>query len=643
MPWTINNSDSIDTVPKIENSSIGIYQSITCKFSLFEFLVQNYDNDYSINLDKPATIDCFSKINGADEINKKPIVYVGTNINLDLLIQALFWLILFSFIPKHEKKYLENKNLSIMISIILLIMHFYSENEFYSFNSKVFSTGFENNYLLYSIILTCFILLKIFSEMIESRIKNILYFLPFLFVVSGTFNSSNLNIIYICLMFIGISTLFKTLSNKLFFVLYLPFVYFWTFSIKNNTGFFDVDKLKGFSSSAYNLNSIFFWSVSFLFFVFGFIYICKVSIKELDLIKLRFNFLLSGGLVVLFSTISALNPAINFFTYYYLGLTKTASKTFESVAGNAWRGISPSAESIGEFYAFVILLSVITAIYKKSYNLSIYEIFFLLLNCFGFYKSNNFAALISLIVFIFLLFLLVCIKSKKIKYFSIFITLIFFPIIYFIFFNTYSIEESSRKLLKESFAVSNIEYLTTNQFGQTPIDENRFYEVIISEQTDKNISTSLNYLVNEYHFSERNNLPNITTIISSIASPINRSEKWGIFFGKYNPSLSTLLFGTGPNNIVNYYFDHNSKANYGLILPHSSVFSMMIFFGIVGILIFLVWCSFKLITNRHNSYYLILVFYFLTNLLKSDSLLYLNSFLLFLFILNTNHMFKSDE
>ena len=606
-------------------------------------MTQNPGNNYLINLDKPATIDCFSKINGADEINKKSVVYVGTNINLDLIVQALFWLILFSFIPKHEKIYIKNKNLSIIISIILLIMHFYSENEFYSFNSKIFSTSFENNYLLYSIVLTCFILLKIFSEMIESRTKNILYFLPFLFVISGTFNSSNLNIVYICLMFIGISTLFDNLGNKLIFVLYLPVVYFWTYSIKINIGFFDVDKLKGFSSSAYNLNSIFFWSVSFLFFIFGFVYICKVSINDLNLIKLRFNFLISGGLVVLFSAISALTPATNFFTYYYLGLTKTASKTFESVAGNAWRGISPSAESIGEFYAFVILLSFVTAIYKKNYSLSIYEVFFLLLNCFGLYKSNNFAALISLILFIFLLSFLVFVNSRKIKYFSIISTLIFFPILYFLFFNTYSIEESSRKLLKESFEVSNIEYLTTNQFGQTPIDENRFYEVIISEQTDKNISTSLNYLVNQYHFSERNNIPNITTLISSVASPINRSEKWGVFFGKYNPSFSTLLFGTGPNNIVNYYLGHSSKANYGLILPHSSVFSMMIFFGIIGVFIFLVWCSFKLITNKHNSYYLILVFYFLTNLLKSDSLLYLNSFLLFLFILNANHMFEANE
>jgi len=643
VPWTINNSDSLDTISKIENNSIGNYQSTTCKYSFFEFLIQNPENSYLINLDKPATINCFSKINGADEIDEKPVVYVGTNLNLDLIIQALFWLILFSLIPKHKKYNLEFKNISIFISIILILIHFFSENAFYSFNSKIFTTDWKNNYLLYSIILTFFIILKIFSDMVERRIKNILYFLPFLFILSGTFNSSNLNIIYLFLMFIGINTLLKNSYNKLFFVLYLSVVYFWTSSIENNISFFDVDKIKGFTSSAYNLNSVFFWSLSFLFFVFGFLFICKISINDIDLIKLRFNFLLSGSLVVLFSVISALHPVINFLTYYYLGLNKTASKTFESVEGNAWRGISPSAESIGEFYAFVILLTLVIAIYKKNYTLTVYEVCFLLINCFGLYKSNNFAALISLIVFTFLLLLLVNVKNKKIKFLSTFSVLIFFPIVYFLFFNTYSIDESSKKLLKESFAVSNIEYLSNNQFGLTPIDENRFYEVILNEETDEKISTSLSYLVSQYHFSKRNSVPNITTLISSVASPINRSEKWGIFFGKYNPSLSTLLIGTGPNNIVNYYFGHASKVNYGLILPHSSVLSLMIFFGLFGISAFLFLCSYKLISNRHNPYYLVLVFFFLINLLKSDSLLYINSFLLFIFVLNVNHILKPVE
>ena len=136
------------------------------------------------------------------------------------------------------------------------------------------------------------------------------------------------------------------------------------------------------------------------------------------------------------------------------------------------------------------------------------------------YKSNNFAAFISLIIFLCLITINNIVKNKKFKYSSIFFLIVFFPIIYFLFFNTFTVEESSRKLLKEGFAISNIDFLERNQFGESPIDENRFYEVILNENSDENISASLVYLVNKYHFSQRNNLPNLTSLISSIASQL---------------------------------------------------------------------------------------------------------------------------
>ena len=57
---------------------------------------------FGINLDKSASVNCFSKINGADIVDDKFIVYLGTNLNIDLIIQSLFWLLLFSFIPKSK-------------------------------------------------------------------------------------------------------------------------------------------------------------------------------------------------------------------------------------------------------------------------------------------------------------------------------------------------------------------------------------------------------------------------------------------------------------------------------------------------------------------------------------------------------------
>ena len=176
-----------------------------------------------------------------------------------------------------------------------------------------------------------------------------------------------------------------------------------------------MDKLKGFNSSAYNQNSIFYWSMSLLFVVFGFLYICKVSLKNIELNKLKINFLTSGVLVIFFSLISAFNPVINFFTYYYFGLNKTASKTFDPVAGNAWRGISPSAEAIGEFFAFTVLFTLFVTVYKKA-KLSILEICLLLVNLYGLYKSNNFAAATSMLVVIVLFFIFLKIQNQKTKY-----------------------------------------------------------------------------------------------------------------------------------------------------------------------------------------------------------------------------------
>ena len=84
-------------------------------------------------------------------------------------------------------------------------------------------------------------------------------------------------------------------------------------------------------------------------------------------------------------------------------------------------------------------------------------------------------------------------------------------------------------MIKEGFNVSNVEYLDKNEFGRTPVDDNRFYEVILNSDSKGKILLTLNFLVEEYHFSERNGIPNITTIISSIATPINRSEKYQFF------------------------------------------------------------------------------------------------------------------
>ena len=48
--------------------------------------------------------------------------------------------------------------------------------------------------------------------------------------------------------------------------------------------------------------------------------------------------------------LSAYSSIFNLFSYYYFGLNKRAMTEISSISGNTWRGLAPSAESIGEFF-----------------------------------------------------------------------------------------------------------------------------------------------------------------------------------------------------------------------------------------------------------------------------------------------------
>ncbi len=525
---------------------------------------------------------------------------------------------------------------------MLFCFHFLGESGYYNLNSKIYSQDLNSNFLLYSLLVTLYILLKIFSFLIESRFYNFIEYLPFLFVLVGSYHSLNLNIFLILFVYIGIN---YTIQNKkliagLMLVLILSRL--WTESIIREFSFFDIDKLNGFSSSAYNPMSLLFWSLAYYFLVIGFVNIIESTYKYLNFDRIKFNFLMSGSMLLFFSFVSALNNVGNFLLYYFLGLQKTGSKSLESVQENAWRGISSSAESVGEFYAFVVLVIVILSINSKTYKLRNVEYILLIANIYGLYKSNNFAAFTSLVVLIAIFFVYKNISNKKQLLALLFLIISFFPIVYLLFFNTYSIENASRKLIKEGLDISYIENLEKNEFGQNAVDQNRFLEILQKENNEIYVSSSLNYLVEKYHYSQRNYIPNITTLISTIASPINRGGKWGIFFGKYDPSVKTLFFGTGINNIVNYYLNHPTKVNEGLVLPHSSLLSYLIFIGLNGLIIFIGLIFYRIYKNRNNSIYLCFMAFYLVNILKNDTLLYLNSFLLFLFLIFSNKLLNKE-
>lgn len=643
IPWTINPSTSKELV-SITSSNLSLLQSKTCDFSIAESIFKNQNNDYILSYNKSGSINCFSRISGADLIKNKLVIYLGTNLNLDIIIQSSFWLILLTIIPKTNDYKIKYKFLKILLLTSLVYIHLISEVDYYNINSKIFSIDLNDNYLMYSLLLTTSMIFYSMFLIVRNRVTNLLHYLPYTFVFVGSFFSINLNFFLLLIMLLGIENLF---SNKKLFKILLPYLCLMLYWInKSSSGYiqyFDIDKLQGFSSSSYNTYSIAFWTIVSFLIILGINFLIKESKDAFNFEYFVKNMLKTSVLVLIFSYISTVNTISNFYTYYYLGLNKPGSKSIESVAGNAWRGVSSSAESIGEFYALALLFLFYFAFYKKTLIIKFSDYILILLTLFGLYRSNNFAASILLIISLLTLLIFKYVRNNKLRILTFVILTTTFPLIYYLNFNNYQIEQASRLMIREGLEVSFLGKLNTNEIGKTAIEENRFLELLENSESKENVSSGLYYLIEKYHYSARNNIPNITSLISTVAAPINRSEKWGIFFAKYNPSIDTFIFGTSPNNLVSYYLSHPTKVNSGLVLPHSSLFSYLIFIGVFGISFSILFIMSKIIKNKNNIFFIILLMFVSVNLIKSDSLLYFNSFILYVFLLNSDNLLKIEK
>jgi len=643
IPWTINPSTSKEAV-SLTSSNLSLLQSKTCDFTISESIFKNQNNDYILSFNKSGSINCFSRIGGADLIENKLVIYLGTNLNLDIIIQSSFWLILLTMIPKTNEYKIKYKFLKILLLTTLVYIHLISEVDYYNLNSKIFSTDLNDNYLMYSLLLTTSMVFYSILLIVKNRITSLLHYLPYIFLFVGSFFSINLNFFLLLIMLLGIENLFTNKKLFKFLLPYLCLMFYWM--NKSSSGYiqyFDIDKLQGFSSSSYNKYSIAFWTIVSFLIILGINFLIKESKDVFNFEYFVKNMLKTSVLVLSFSYISTANSIINFYTYYYLGLNKPGSKSIESVAGNAWRGVSSSAESIGEFYALTLLILFYFAFYKKTLIIKFTDYILILLTLFGLYRSNNFAASILLIISLVILLTFKYVRNNKLRILTIFILTTSFPLIYYLNFNNYQIEQASRLMIREGLEISFLGKLNTNEIGKTAIEENRFLELLEHSESKENVSTGLYYLIEKYHYSARNNIPNITSFISTVAAPINRSEKWGIFFAKYNPSFDTFIFGTSPNNLASYYLSHPTKVNSGLVLPHSSLLSYIIFIGVFGISFSILFIINKIIKNKNNIFFIILLMFVSVNLSKSDSLLYFNSFILYIFLLNSDNLLKIQK
>ena len=101
------------------------------------------------------------------------------------------------------------------------------------------------------------------------------------------------------------------------------------------------------------------------------------------------------------------------------------------------------------------------------------------------------------------------------------------------------------------------------------------------------------------------------------------------------------MFGYGPYQLSEYFSSHENIYKDGLILPHSSLLSYLLFFGLAGLTIILFSFLILIYKKREHIYILFLIMFLFINYLKSDALLYFPNFILLLFILNYLNFKKS--
>ena len=636
------------------------YRELRCEYGLSQVLNSfNLDYEISIRPEPKGNVECFGKNFWVDYVPEKKIedgwdkysprkfvIRIATNVHLDFLLQSLFFLALISLIPKGEKYQFKYKKIALFLSTLLYYLHLYGEKEYYSSISRDFDYLFIvrdyentlslNNFYLYSYLLSLVIVFYFLIGILETRYEKLVNYFPFLFLIWGTYSSLNLNFFVILFSILGVISFLNEKPNIKFLITYLLFSIFWFINSNNLNTNFDVDKIRGFANTSQSYGSLLFWIINFYLIITGFKYIISISKKHINSTLISKNLLISSSLIVIFGLLSSINQIVNFFTYYFFGLNKTGIGSFESISGNTWRGLAPSAEGVGEFYAFALLFFVYNTYILKN-KINNFYFLLILINIYGLYRANNIAAVISLFVVLTLIFIHKNIEKRKIKFMIILFLLIIFMVSMFLFFSDYSFDFLSNIMLFEGVMASDIRYeFELNQYEQSAADQANYGLLLELPNEQTNFSTSLKYLINSYTYGNTiNNLPSVLSLTSSVSYFINRSEKWGIFFSKYNPNIYELMFGYGPNQLAEYFLSHENIYKDGLILPHSSLFSYLIFFGIIGLAFLFCLFFYFLYKNKTDNYVLFLFLFLFINYLKSDALLYFPNFILLLFILNS--------
>jgi len=624
IPFSVSDYRDNITPEKI-TSDLRFYEINTCSISLSEFLIHNpnviYQDHYKIRYNNYSSLRCFGQITGIDQIDHTFYISIGTNTFINMFLQSIFWLFLITLIPVDKFKKLKISNyISILLTSLLICLLIYSEQRFYN---KVF---FELDFLNKRSFLHIFVYISsinFFSfHIINSRSREIINFLPFLYIFVGVYSGMNIYFLNLFLCLIGINRVIEDRKIRKTFNIINLLIIFWSYNASGLFYYLKPDKIRGLSHSDYNFLSVLTWSYFSIFCLIGIYYFISDRKSNLNFKFLTRNFLFASVAIMSIGYLSSSMPFINFMSYYYFGLTKYGTDN-QNLFGvdiwgttEAWRGLFPSAESIGEFFALGLLVIFLFKIDK----LEKIEYLFIPVAILGLLLSNNKAA------FVLLLFCIVLKLNFKKNFKTQTKILLFIPVIF---------------LLLYFIRIENLLY-------SLDFSAYKFIDMGQSYSLDSNISSSIQYLSD---LSNKNFIIRFLIVVFGlVAFLINRSELWGLFFARYNPSVSEYFFGSGPFILSNHYGEidiFNKRVStgteLGFLLPHSSLLLIQLFFGLTGVIILTVYIvnSLKKIKSVNYDLYLIGIFISI-NLIKSDSLLYLPSLLLygmfFVLINNKEHM-----
>ncbi len=614
IPWFNTDIQNQYSISKVSQEDISFYEINPCKISLVQFISNNtesiYQNHYYFRPNNKTPIQCFGRIAGVSvrqqELQTQFIISIGTNSLINLLFQGLFWVFIFSLVPKNTKfppsryKY---KNTSILLLSYLFAYSIYGESRFYENNLYEFDFNILRSYFL--VFFSYFLICKNLIDVYEERSENLINYIPFIYMFTFIFSGFNFSLLASIFIYLGIVAYFSGEGNSKFNLIYIILAIWWLIN-SNGSFYFNVGKLRGFTSSVYEFNANLFWIIFIYFLIKGIYKFYIENKKHFNLDTFVKNLSFTSFLVLFFGVVSSNVPVINFLSYYFFGLqrygveSKTPFAYDELGVKISWRGIFPSSETVGEFYGIVLLFLLFWII--KSKEIRPIEYVGIFSSSLGLYFSDNKTAIVLVFIlvltYIYMTFFKDLISYKPVL---IFILLFFTGFTVFLL-NGASYEFASNSIISQS-----------NAFQYDSVYSS--YLRLIN--SGKETGTLFN---------------SIFGFFSSIAFFLNRSEMWGLFFTRYNPTFMELLFGSGPMNFGQLYGEIIVNNPSSLLLPHSSILSLILFIGVVPLIILLSIFLINLIKSRRNYEFVLFSTYIFINIFKNDSVNYVVVFVFYCFI-----------